>query len=153
MPILVVHTHTQAHFCKGTQRTMTGLWFQIFRFFVMEDDSEPPAVEVRQNLNDLQSYLVHFNKEIGNNDVSSFQQKFISQIISASQSEKSTPSEEDLPSISGITLLNFWLGIVVLVLSRLPFKPGLEVIKHFSCSTQLSIEFKLLISDKIAKTN
>ena len=72
----------------------------------MEEDNEPPAVEVRQNLNDLQSYLVHFNKEIGNNDASSFQQKFISQIISASQSEKSTPSEEDLPSISGNCLLN-----------------------------------------------
>ena len=70
----------------------------------MEEDGEPP-VEVRQNLNDLQSYLVHFNKEIGSNDPNSFQQKFISQIISATQSEKSTPSEEDLPAISGNCLL------------------------------------------------
>lgn len=66
----------------------------------MED--EPPASsEGQQNLNDLQSYLVHFNKEIGNNDSSNFQQKFISQMISVTPSEKSTPSEEELPVISG----------------------------------------------------
>ena len=29
--------------------------------------------------------------------------------------------------------------------------PGLEIIKHFSCSTQLSMKFKLLINAKIVK--
>ena len=35
----------------------------------------------------------------------------------------------------------------VLVMSKIG--PGPEVIKLFSCSTQLSLKFKLLISDKI----
>ena len=31
--------------------------------------------------------------------------------------------------------------------------PGPEVIKHFSCSTQLSMEFKLLINIEITRIN
>ncbi|KAL4234182.1 hypothetical protein ACF0H5_005835 [Mactra antiquata] len=77
----------------------------------MEDDTHSHVLDgSQQNLNDLQSYLVNFNKEIGvHGEVSAFS---VSQIISqASQpvyvtvpvsSETTTPDEEQLPVISGM---------------------------------------------------
>ena len=35
----------------------------------------------------------------------------------------------------------------------LPQSPGLEVVKLFSCSTQLSMEFQMLIKYKMLKNN
>ena len=69
----------------------------------MEDESETPqSSDNSQNLNDLQNYLVHFNKEIGSGDGGgSFQQKFISHMISVAASENTTPTEEELPAITG----------------------------------------------------
>ena len=69
----------------------------------MEDESETPqSSDNSQNLNDLQNYLVHFNKEIGSGDGGgSFQQKFISHMISVAASDNTTPTEEELPAITG----------------------------------------------------
>ena len=77
----------------------------------MEDETEQQQTsDGPQNLNDLQSYLVHFNKEIGSNDGNSFQQKFISQMIAVTASENTTPSEEELPAITGdyLTVTTLW---------------------------------------------
>lgn len=79
----------------------------------MEEDTQSSGLgESQQNLNDLQSYLVNFNKEIGVHGEGSAFHHSVSQIISQStqpvfvtlpvSSESTTPDEEQLPVLGCI---------------------------------------------------
>ena len=52
------------------------------------------------------------------------------------------------PGFQGDWLINYTMPAPVILQVRIP-RPGHEVIKLFSCSTQLSTKFQLLIKTKI----